>query len=462
MSTNKYKTNTKISTKSFEVLDNNTLWCTESSDSHEKWITNLVSKLLQTFADKIYLKHLEPLCKLKVEFAEHLLPLIIYMILCENNEVFIAIISKQLRNFFNAHWNILLVNNEIVCNKMSVKCILNVVHYIRLQQNLQTYRKISDLDLDYLKVAKAAIFCEAYFTAIMYVELWCRKKIASIEINVKDSIRSVLDYVCCNENSEIFNMVRNILRKSYMEVGDIDALEGWGISNYLETTNICKEIGRWDLVALNYDIQISQGDKNAIPSYQEALLNWGILNLPFDIGNVSTKCFYKCATRLSNWELKEYMEISKEDNFEMYNYYTLKNLLDWDSSSFKNAIDGGRKSIADSLRHVSLESCKNLYPALTCLQELKEIEEFAEAKKNRSFDNLIVKWKMQDDMNKNKFEYIEPVKDQRITMFRDFVSKEDSVAKKNLIDLYLDLAGRVKYLDFEVTLIFFFFNFSHS
>lgn len=35
--------------------------------------------------------------------------------------------------------------------------------------------------MDYLKIAKAAAFCSAHFSALLYAELWCRKKMAHME-----------------------------------------------------------------------------------------------------------------------------------------------------------------------------------------------------------------------------------------------------------------------------------------
>lgn len=124
----------------FEILiRNEELWV--SNVNHEKWIVDLVSSLLQTFSNKCYLKKLIPICQAKVTFAEELFPLIIFLLLYSNNKLCVEIISKQIEKFFTRHWELrdeTQSSNEIVLQRASVQCILNVVHYARLQKSLNS------------------------------------------------------------------------------------------------------------------------------------------------------------------------------------------------------------------------------------------------------------------------------------------------------------------------------------
>lgn len=73
-----------------------------------------------------------------------------------------------------------------------------------------------DLELDYLKVAKAAEFCAAHFTALLYCQLWCQAKVEQLELDQKiiDSSvgLTVLDFIFENEEDHIGEALQNILR----------------------------------------------------------------------------------------------------------------------------------------------------------------------------------------------------------------------------------------------------------
>lgn len=136
------------------------VWFSEPHGNHQKWIVGLVCKLLQAFTDKCYLIHLISVAKAKVteletrlifqiiikltfqvSFSINLLPLLIYLILCSNLEECKEIVSQHLQMFFERHWDMQFApkeaqRREIVCVKPSVKCMLDVVHFIRLQKSL--------------------------------------------------------------------------------------------------------------------------------------------------------------------------------------------------------------------------------------------------------------------------------------------------------------------------------------
>lgn len=67
--------------------------------------------------------------------------------------------------------------------------------------------------MDYLKVAQAALYCSAYFTAILYAEFWCHTEIKRLNITQRDLSLTPLDYICQNQEPGIAEAVQFIFRE---------------------------------------------------------------------------------------------------------------------------------------------------------------------------------------------------------------------------------------------------------
>lgn len=91
--------------------------------------------------------------------------------------------------------------------------MLDVIHFIRLQQNISADKRITDMDLNYLHVAQAAQFCSAHFTSILYAELWCYNKMDGSMISSQNGL-SLLGFLCENEQKDLetTSALQNILR----------------------------------------------------------------------------------------------------------------------------------------------------------------------------------------------------------------------------------------------------------
>lgn len=73
---------------------------------------------------------------MQVAFSEELLPLLMGLILSLKKERFTSVISQQMNNFFDRHWILTRENqitDEVVLNKHVVRCLLNAIHFVRLQ-----------------------------------------------------------------------------------------------------------------------------------------------------------------------------------------------------------------------------------------------------------------------------------------------------------------------------------------
>ncbi|KAF5282895.1 hypothetical protein FQR65_LT14172 [Abscondita terminalis] len=442
----KSTTNYNLTTNIECLISRKQLWCPETRTTHREWIVHLVSTLLTSFSDKSYLKNLIPVCKVKTEFAEQLLPLVIYLIIdCGHAEM----ISNQIDKFFSMHWLHVLdqsVTDIVTVNKLSVQCMLNVVHFIRLRKNLENHKRFDKFCLNYLHVSQAAQYCSAHFTALLYIELWCQERLKETQKVVDEHYTSSTSFtyldIIVQQDDINGKRLLNILRECYKKVGEADALQVCQSTSLLDhkiQIEHYEQLKRWDRVALLYDIQISRGNLDCVPNLLNTLKKCNLFELPHRYDNFRNPQF-DCAWRLNQWNISETAVTENSIPYEKYKYFTLKAIYDDDKASFNRFIKDARTFTINCLRHTSLESSKNLYEPLARLQSLLELEEFVAVKEGGELVPLLQKWKDQDDINMNEFQYVEPIHAQRIILLHNLVSSGHDSLKKYLVENQLRLA----------------------
>lgn len=189
-----------------------------------------------------------------------------------------------------------------------------------------------------------------------------------------------------------------------------------------------------------------QGNKSFIPDLTNALKNCCLYEFPLTYETDTNDSQYECLWRLGRWNENLITEKQNQTyNFEKLRYLALKSLHDGDQFTFTEVLQKARLGITNHLAQARLESCKNLYVPLSQLQAVQELEDFASAKQQGSFDAVFEKWRLQDDINKNEFQYVEPMMAQRIAMVQDYIKfgARGDALKTMLVQLYLDLTGIV-------------------
>ncbi|XP_046739148.1 serine-protein kinase ATM isoform X2 [Diprion similis] len=437
------------------------LWFSNSYRSHSDWIADITCEILNCFSDS-YLKHLIPVCRANVLFCEKILPWIIHLILYIEKKLCTGI-CDYINRFFDLHFTNTDelkkkssprdMHYNICLNQQSVRCMLNVVDYIR-SQSADNYQ----FPLNYLHIAKAAQYCSAYFTSVLYAELWCEKLLK--ECPVIDYSMPI-DYICEIE-TENGKVLQEILREACIKIGDPDAIYGCGRSYFQNVSAKIEhyvQLRQWNKVLLAYDIEVSLGNKKATKGLLDALQHSGLQYL---LGafvktvdrseeDLDGNCRYECAWRLSDWSISTSQQMinlrqenctslqaSVNNNYPLFHYHALKSFHELDTDGLKTAINCGRVCIINSLRNISLESCKTIYPALSQLQMLREIEEIYFAKLD-DYSSMIEKWNTQDSMGVNDFEYIEPILSQRIVLLQSNEKGKNQVVKNALVDTYFRL-----------------------
>ncbi|XP_018573379.1 serine-protein kinase ATM [Anoplophora glabripennis] len=458
--------NTAVHTNLFvNKINEDKLWCGDGVICHRKWIISLVTSLLETFTNKSYLPELIPLCKVVPALCEKLLPLLVNLLLYSTDKNIHEILSLKINCFFSRHWSLTVpkytAQNSITINKKSVKCMLDVVGFVRLQRSYAAKSKMrqsGSLELNYLKVAKAAEFCAAHFSALLYSELWCQAKIQELENCQKTADyligSTMLDFIYENEEECVGEALQNILRNAYKAIGDLDALPGCGVQFLLKPqfrVEHYKELGNWDQVNQFYETQISHGVKSARKDLIESLKKCSLYQLPLLCSKQTDESQYECLWRLGQWStIDKSFDFTENsfvpEDFEKYRFYSLKALHEKNEYAYAEAKKSQALCVIEHLRHISLESSQNIYPILTQLQALNELEDFECAVKSNEFISLLNKWDLQDDLVKtNDFHYVEPIIAQRTVMLMDYLKNhQDDTLKTYLVKMLLNFADLAK------------------
>ena len=132
--------------------------------------------------------------------------------------------------------------------------MLNIVNHLRIQ----TRDQIS-LDFDYLPIAMAAQFCSAYFSSVLYAELWCWSNLKTVRDF--DSI-PIIDQIYEQENKQ-GKIVQDILKEAYIKIGDSDSIHGCGSShlqNRRSRISYYTNFQKLDKLIVSHDVELSVGN----------------------------------------------------------------------------------------------------------------------------------------------------------------------------------------------------------
>ncbi|CAA7402290.1 unnamed protein product [Spirodela intermedia] len=251
--------------KPTEDLSATALWRTHSK-SYEMWICSLVHSLI-CFSDDVILRLCQDIVLLKVELAELLLPSVLVNISGRNDSVvdLCQIISMKVEE------NIFLESNYAI---KSIQIWLNVLNILRSYDNTEmshSFQRTSKLNLfsfyqkflfqlvywlsiDYLVVAKAAIHCGSYFTAVMYVEYWCEENFNCLTLGSPDfsNLESLPPHV-------------ELLISAVTQINEPDSLYGI-IQTYKVSSQIItyEHEGNWSKALEHYDLLIRKASVGKI------------------------------------------------------------------------------------------------------------------------------------------------------------------------------------------------------
>uniref|UniRef100_A0A8C7SXB8 non-specific serine/threonine protein kinase n=1 Tax=Oncorhynchus mykiss TaxID=8022 RepID=A0A8C7SXB8_ONCMY len=404
----------EVSLVARERLESQDLWVPEAG-GHKAWLKMLCIVLLDSGgvrSETLLLSR--PLCLVKTDFCQRVLPLIIHDILLGDSDgSWRKLLSTHIQDFFTSCFSRawassrsttpLLsdsesdISNQGPLDKASLRTMLSVINYLRQQQrplgsdsNLCGTVCHSNfwLELNYLEVARAAQSCSAHFTALLYSEIYVDK----IKTNMEENRRITFD-----ESSQNFTIsslseesvkdtgisLQDLLIEVYRSIGEPDSLygcEGGKMTSALTRIRTYEHEAMWGKALTSYDLHSNLPDGTRQVGIVEGLQNIGLSSIlatylrgleseGVEWGAELRELRFQAAWRNMQWDCGI---LEGEENISVF--CSLQALRDKEFSTFDQTLKYARGNEVEELCKGSLEAVSSLYPALRNLQRISELE----------------------------------------------------------------------------------------
>uniref|UniRef100_A0A8C8F0W8 non-specific serine/threonine protein kinase n=1 Tax=Oncorhynchus tshawytscha TaxID=74940 RepID=A0A8C8F0W8_ONCTS len=405
----------EVSLVARERLESQDLWVPEAG-SHKAWLKMLCMVLLDSGgvrSEALLLSR--PLCLVKTDFCQRVLPLIIHDILLGDSDgSWRKLLSTHIQDFFTSCFSRARassrsttplpsdsaesdISNQGPLDKASLRTMLSVINYLRQQQrplgsdsNLCGTVCHSNfwLELNYLEVARAAQSCSAHFTALLYSEIYVDK----IKTNMEENRRITFD-----ESSQNFTIsslteesvkdtgisLQDLLIEVYRSIGEPDSLygcEGGKMTSALTRIRTYEHEAMWGKALTSYDLHSNLPDGTRQVGIVEGLQNIGLSSIlatylrgleseGVEWGAELRELRFQAAWRNMQWDCGI---LEGEENISVF--CSLQALRDKEFSTFDQTLNYARGNEVEELCKGSLEAVSSLYPALRNLQRISELE----------------------------------------------------------------------------------------
>ncbi|XP_041660775.1 serine-protein kinase ATM isoform X2 [Cheilinus undulatus] len=396
---------------------------------HEAWLKALCTTLLDSGgvrSEALLLSR--PLCLVKVDCCQRLLPLIIHFILLEDSDgSWRELLSSHIQDFFSFCFRSSQASSRSATplnsdsepdtashglyDKTSLRTMLAVIDYLRnqrrpLEAESTSCGTVCDsnfwLELNYLEVAKAAQSCSAHFTALLYTEIYVDKIKANMEESRRTKSRASRK-INFEENSQNFTIsslteksleetkisLQELLIEVYRSIGEPDSLYGCGgetMTSPLTRIRTYEHEAMWGKALTSYDLHSTLPEVVRQVGIVEGMQNFGLSSIlatymrGLESEGVEWRAElrelrFQAAWRNTQWdcELSERSDKSKPGFHESV-FCSLQALRDKEFSIFDETMKLARGAEMEELCRGSLEAVSSLYPALRNLQSIRELE----------------------------------------------------------------------------------------
>ncbi|KAM7413396.1 hypothetical protein PAMA_020672 [Pampus argenteus] len=411
-----------------EKLVSQELWIPQAG-GHKVWLKALCTALLDSGgvrSEALLLS--QPLCLVRVDCCQRLLPLIIHSILLDDLDgLWRELLSSHIQDFFSfcsrsaqaSSRSATPFNSDTesdtasqgLYDKASLRTMLAVIDYLRHQQrplesNSSSCGTVCDsnfwLELNYMEVAKAAQSCSAHFTALLYTEIYVDKIKANMEESCRTKSRATRK-INFEENSENFTIssltqksmeesnssLQELLIEVYRSIGEPDSLYGCAgetMTSPLTRIRTYEHEAMWGKALTSYDLHSTLPEVTRQVGIVEGLQNFGLSSIlatylrgleseGVEWGAELRELRFQAAWRNSQWDcdLSERNEKSKPGFHESV-FCGLQALRDKEFFLFDETLKQAREAEVEELCRGSLEAVSSLYPALRNLQGIRELE----------------------------------------------------------------------------------------
>ncbi|XP_050076340.1 serine/threonine-protein kinase ATM [Anopheles maculipalpis] len=367
---------------------------------------------------------LKKLTEQETTFAEKIIPLLVQIAIKQFEESVIEKMGNFINDFFSKFDLIRSDPNQhnIFNDPKAIQLMLTIVECARIHNQLFPQYKIP---INYLPVAQASQFCQAHFKAIMYGEQWYREedemgnadakrhtklldlmKQCHLAIGVNDAVQSFLNPI--QERIEYYRLEQNYGKCLVMQ----DATSAWR-DNAREGTSC------------------TSAQEGFLQTLKDSCL-YGLAR-SFHVAP-QQMIDYECAWRLSDWNVvidtdgTDAMGTISTTNglqlqsrfFERAHYTALKCLQLRDEVAVDSAIIEARRAVSEIFKLTSIESTKHIYHGMCRLRMLQQIEDFGEIHFAKQIDceqDMMQKWKQQDELPHSEFTLMESILSQRLSIF---------------------------------------------
>ncbi|KAL5275475.1 ATM family protein [Megaselia abdita] len=355
--------------------------------SYEKFICQFVGHIFDLFSWKDCGK----LANIRRDFAEQCFN-VMFQVLLENKEKHMKSILKLLDYFFARTTS--QSSPLIYRDKKVVKYFLNVVECIRICNNW------SVPSLNLLNVAKACIYCEAHFMAVLYLEIYGYDEMTT-QTNKKNKRLTEPD-------------VQEIATKAFQAIGCKDAITGF-LSPVNSRLDYFVFENNWSEALIHKDSFGSMDD----PFFFESLKNNGLLLTTSLLS--SNKKDYEVYWQLGNWGITDDINdhpVSLEESFQKNHYLALQAIYKKEDSVALNCLSSAREAIISIIKEVSTECVDTIFKLLSKLELIEQAQDFCGiqfATLIRS-EEVLSKWEIANKLPYGNFKCKHLLLEQRIRL----------------------------------------------
>uniref|UniRef100_UPI00398E438B serine-protein kinase ATM n=1 Tax=Pristiophorus japonicus TaxID=55135 RepID=UPI00398E438B len=469
-----------------ENLDDGCLWIPQGG-SHDTWLKTLTCALLDSGGVRNeVLQLIKPMCEVKTDFCQMVLPYLIHDILLHgDNSSWQVLLSNHIQGFFNACCRMgssssrcttpAIIDSETDSlphghmDKTSRRTMLAVVDYLRKQKRHQLSTVWNDnfwLDLNYLEVALTAQSCAAHFTALLCAEIYA-DKIRSEEEELKRSsykaARSLkfdeasqeqtVSSLSSKSKEETGISLQELLIDVYRSIGEPDSLYGCGggkMLHPLARIRTYEHEALWDKALVTYDIEMNLPVSTRQAGIVQALQNFGLCHIlttylkGLEAENAEwceelQEIRFQAAWRNMQWDhVPPCRDETSGPGYHESVYYALQSLKDQEFTAFREVLKFARVKEVEELCKGSLESVYSLYPTLCRLQILGELGTIGQMLSRSATDEALNEvhrnWQQQLQLLKDSdFTFQEPILAMRIVIQEMLIKKEMDGQRKDVI-----------------------------
>ncbi|KAL7851463.1 hypothetical protein AOLI_G00218190 [Acnodon oligacanthus] len=483
----------EVSPASRDRLDSVDLWLVQPG-CHKDWIRNLCIALLDSGGvQNEALLMTRPLCEVKTDFCQKVLPLFIHdVLLGDRSGSWRELLSTHIQDFFSSCSRPAKpcsrpttpmspdsgetdANGQSQPDKCSLRTMLAVIDYLRqqgrpLRPGSAEYGTVCEsnfwLDLNYLEVARAAQLCSAHFTALLYSEIY----VDNIRTNVEEKRRAQsrtsrrITFDDSSQNLSIGSMseksvensgvsLQDLLIEVYRSIGEPDSLYGCGggkLINPLTRIRTYEHEAMWGKALASYDLHSNLPEVTRQVGIVEGLQNLGLCSilstylagLEREVAEWSPELRelrFQAAWRSTQWD-QDLPGRSEKLNpgFNESIFTALQALKDKDFTMFGQTLKYARGSEVEELCRGSLEAVSSLYPALCSLQMIEELQSvkllFSGPVSDSDLVEVYSKWHQHLDLlTDSDFSLVEPILALRSSIQETLLTCEADPGRKSYL-----------------------------